>query len=101
MDCPHLLAAKFVQQIPAFVTQDFVGNCLDLEAAVGVQRQKCASIEINSIDRSAIGCEKNQVLFETPLDCVAVRTLGESRDRDKSPTREICLNKVSTVLWRG
>ena len=61
LDGPHLLAAKFVQQIPAFVTEDFVRDRLDLEAAVGVQGQKRASIEIDRIDRPPVRCEKHRV----------------------------------------
>ena len=101
LDGPHLLAAKFVQQIPAFLPEDFVRDRLDLEAAVSVQRQKRASIEIDSLDRPAVRCEKNRVLLEAPLDCVAVRAVRESRDRHQRPTREICLNQVGTVFGRG
>ena len=68
VDGAHLLATKFVQQTPAFVTEDFVRDSLDLKAAVGVQRQKRASIEIDSIDRPPVRCEKHRVLLEAPLN---------------------------------
>ena len=99
VDCAHLLATKFVQQTAAFVTQDFIRDSLDLKAAVGVQRQKSATIEIDVIDRSAVRCEQHRVLLEAPLDGVAVRTLGESRDGDQRATCEIRLNQVGAVLW--
>ena len=54
---PHLLTAKFVQQIPAPVAECFVGYRLDLEVAVHVQRQKRATIEIYRIDGPAVGCK--------------------------------------------
>jgi hypothetical protein len=44
MDASHLLAAQFVQQIPASVAEGFVRDRLDLDAAVRIQRQKRASI---------------------------------------------------------
>jgi hypothetical protein len=97
----HLLAAKLVQQIPAFVAEDFVGDGLDLQAAVGVQRQKGASIEIDRIDRPAVGCEKHRVLLESPFDRVAVRPVGESSDGHQGPAGEICLNQVGAMLRRG
>ena len=40
-------------------------------------------------------------LFEAPFNCVAVRTFSQGRDGDQSPAREIRLNKVSAMLWRG
>src|SRR5260370_16607274 len=101
MNGSHLLATKFVQQIPAFVTEGFVRYRLDLEAAVRVERQKCASIGIDGIKRSGVGCKKHRVLLEPPLDRVAIRPVGESGDRHQSPAREICLNQVGAVLRRG
>src|SRR5438094_6785857 len=101
MDASHLLATKFVQQIPAFVAEGFVRYRLDFKAAIRVQGQKCASIEIDCIDRAAVGCQKEWILLEASLDRVAVRTVGESCDRHKSPTREICLNQVGAELRRG
>src|SRR5207249_10109875 len=91
VDAPHLLATKFVEQIPTFVAEGFVRYRLHLKAAVRVQGQKCAPIEIDRIDRPTIGCQKQWILLEASLDRVAVRTVGESCDRHKSPTREICL----------
>src|SRR5262249_36026517 len=93
VDRLHLLATKLVQQAPALMAKDFVRYLLDLEAAVDIQRQKRPAIKINSIDRPSIRCDKNRVLLKAPLDCVAVRTFGDSRDRDKSPTCQICMNK--------
>src|SRR5260370_38582402 len=101
MNGSHLLATKFVQQIPAFVTEGFVRYRLDLEAAVRIQRQKCASIEIHRINRSAVGCKKHWALLEAPLDRVAIRPVGETGDRHQSAAREICLNQVGGMLRRG
>jgi hypothetical protein len=94
----HLLATKFVQQGAAFIAEDFIRYLLDLETAVDIQRQKRAAIQINSIDGPSVRREKNRILLKASLDCVAVRTFGETRDRDKSPTCQIRLNKVRTVL---
>ena len=99
--CPHLLATKFVEQIPALVAEDFVRDRLDLETAVGVQRQKRASIEIDGIDRPSVRGEKNGRILQASFDCVAIRALGQSRNRDESTTREIRLNQVGAVLWRS
>ena len=40
-------------------------------------------------------------MLESPLDSVAVRAVGESTDRHKSSSREICLNQVGAVLRGG
>src|SRR5579859_6363035 len=98
MDGPHPVAAQFVQEISTFLTQHLVRDRLNLEAAVGVQRQKRASIEIHSVDGPSVGGQKNRLLLEAPLDGVAARSLRLGGDRHQSPTRKVRLNQINAVL---
>jgi hypothetical protein len=70
VNCAHLLATKIVQQISTRLAEDFVGNGLNFGAAVGVQRQKRASVQIDIVDRPSVRSQKNGLLLERPLNCV-------------------------------
>src|SRR6266536_505079 len=100
MDGAHLLATQFIQEISTCLAENLVRDCLNFGAAIGVQRQKRTSIKINSVDRPSVRGQKNGLLPERPLDCVAIRAFSQGCDRYESPTREVRLNEVSTMLWR-
>src|SRR5260370_25952809 len=100
MDCAHPLATQFVQEISTFLAEDLVRYCLNFEAAIGVQRQKCTSVKIHSVNRPSVRGQKNGVLLEAPLNCVATRPFSFGCYRYESPTRKVRLNEGNTALWR-
>ena len=59
------------------------------------------AVVIDTVDGSAVGCEKDRGLLEGPLDRVAVGTVGKSRDGHESSPREIRLNQVGARFGRG
>src|ERR1700719_1744150 len=100
MDVAHLFATEFVQEISPGLAEDLIRYCLNLGAAVSVQRQKRTSIEIDIRDRFGVRGQKNGWLLESPLNCVAIRAFRESGDRYERPTRKIRVNEVNTMFGR-
>jgi hypothetical protein len=99
VNCAHLIATEFVQEISTSLAKDLVRDRLNFQAAVGIERQKSTSIEIHSVDGPSVCGQKNGLLLEASLDCVSARAFCLGCDRHESPTRQVRLYEINALFW--